>query len=221
MRDRFVPRRANRAGKGFSCLGRTAHDGLPPPLIVDSHKPNAKRRGSRKSTRTSQAFPRDDMQSTKKASNMAKVDIGTKRVCPECEAKFYDLTKNPAVCPMCQHSFDPSELDPNVVLPNAPLKPQTSKADDDDDDDIEDAVELDEDDIDEDEEAAKELELDGDDAAIISGGASDDDDGNAPDFDGFSTDEDEDQDAALVADDDEDTLPPGVADDDDDEEIEL
>jgi len=113
---------------------------------------------------------------------MAKVDIGTKRVCPECEAKFYDLTRNPAVCPMCQHSFDPSELDPNVVLPSAPLKPQTSKNDD-DDDDIEDAVEVDEDDIDEEEQAAKELELDGDDAAIISGGAGDDD-GETPDFDG-------------------------------------
>jgi len=121
------------------------------------------------------------------------------------------------VCPMCQHSFDPSELDPNVVLPNAPLKPQTSK-DDDDDEEIEDAVEVDEDDIDEEEQAAKELELDGDDAAIISGGAGDDD-GETPDFDGYSTDEDEDQDAALVADD-EDTLPPGT-DDDGDEEIEI
>jgi len=86
---------------------------------------------------------------------MAKVDIGTKRVCPECEAKFYDLGRNPAVCPMCQNSFDPSELDPNVVLPNAPLKPQTSKADDEDDDDIEDAVEVDEEDFDEEEQARR------------------------------------------------------------------
>jgi len=38
---------------------------------------------------------------------MAKVDLGEKRVCPECEAKFYDLTKNPATCPMCQFSYDP------------------------------------------------------------------------------------------------------------------
>ena len=217
MRNRLIPGGANRAGERFCCLGRTAHDGLVPPLIVDSQKPNAKTRGSRKSKRTSQAFLQDDVHSMKKASNMAKVDIGTKRVCPECEAKFYDLTRNPAVCPMCQHSFDPSELDPNVVLPSAPLKPQTSKNDD-DDDDIEDAVEVDEDDIDEEEQAAKELELDGDDAAIISGGAGDDD-GETPDFDGYSTDEDEDQDAALVADD-EDTLPPGAADDDD-EEIEI
>ena len=150
----------------------------------------------------------------KKATKMAKVDIGTKRVCPECEVKFYDLTRNPAICPMCQNSFDPSELDSNVVLPTAPLKPQASKVDDDEAE----AVEVDEEDIDEDEAVAKELELDGDDAAIISGAAGDDEE--KPEFDGFSTDEDEDADAALVPDDDEATLPPG-ADDGDDEEIEI
>ncbi len=149
---------------------------------------------------------------------MAKVDIGTKRVCPECEVKFYDLTRNPAVCPMCQNSFDPSELDPNAVLPTAPLKPQTSK-DDDGDDDVEDAVEVDEEDIDEDEIAAKELELDGDDAALISGASGSDDDGKSSDYDGFSTDEDEDQDAALVADD-EDTGPPAPIDENA-EEVEI
>ncbi len=147
---------------------------------------------------------------------MAKVDIGTKRVCPECDAKFYDLNRNPAVCPMCQNSFDPSELDPNAVLPTAQLKPQANTEDD--PDEAEEAVEVDEEDIDEEEMAAKELELDGDDAAIISGAAGDNEE--KPEFDGFSTDEDEDQDAALVPDDDEATLPPG-ADDDDDEEIEI
>ena len=148
---------------------------------------------------------------------MAKVDIGTKRVCPECDAKFYDLTRNPAICPMCQNSFDPAELDQTAVLPNAPLKPQSNTEDD--PDEAEDAVEVDEDDIDEDEMAAKELELDGDDAAIISGAAGDGEE--KPEFDGFSTDEDEDADAALVPDDDDEpSLPPG-ADDGDDEEIEI
>ena len=41
---------------------------------------------------------------------MAKVDLGTKRTCPSCEAKFYDLTRSPATCPMCQNGFDPEEL---------------------------------------------------------------------------------------------------------------
>ncbi len=32
---------------------------------------------------------------------MAKPELGTKRVCVSCGAKFYDLTKQPAVCPKC------------------------------------------------------------------------------------------------------------------------
>ena len=139
---------------------------------------------------------------------MAKVDLGTKRVCPECEAKFYDLGKNPATCPMCQHSFDPSELEETAILPVGQLKPQANMEDDEDENET---VEVDEDDIDE-EAVAKELELDGDDAALISGGA--DDEEERPDFDGFSTDEDEDQDAALVTDEDDLTAAPDLGEPD-------
>ena len=32
---------------------------------------------------------------------MAKPELGTKRVCVSCNAKFYDLLKVPAVCPKC------------------------------------------------------------------------------------------------------------------------
>jgi len=32
---------------------------------------------------------------------MAKPELGTKRVCVSCSAKFYDLCKTPAVCPKC------------------------------------------------------------------------------------------------------------------------
>src|ERR1700750_1593267 len=32
---------------------------------------------------------------------MAKPELGTKRVCVACGARFYDLTKAPAVCPKC------------------------------------------------------------------------------------------------------------------------
>jgi uncharacterized protein (TIGR02300 family) len=32
---------------------------------------------------------------------MAKPELGTKRVCVSCSARFYDLTKQPAVCPKC------------------------------------------------------------------------------------------------------------------------
>ncbi len=32
---------------------------------------------------------------------MAKPELGTKRVCVSCGARFYDLTRQPAVCPKC------------------------------------------------------------------------------------------------------------------------
>lgn len=38
---------------------------------------------------------------------MAKADLGDKRVCAECSAKFFDLKKRPVVCPKCGFSFDP------------------------------------------------------------------------------------------------------------------
>ena len=149
---------------------------------------------------------------------MAKAELGEKRVCPECEAKFYDLTRNPATCPMCQHSFDPAELEPTPILPLAPLEPE--KDDTDEDDEAKVKTEGEEDDIDEDEAAAKELELDGDDAAFVGGP---DDEKDAPEFDGFSTDEDEDADAALVTEEDENVMPPPDDEDGDNdiEEVEI
>ena len=32
---------------------------------------------------------------------MAKPELGTKRLCMNCGAKFYDLSKDPIVCPKC------------------------------------------------------------------------------------------------------------------------
>jgi uncharacterized protein (TIGR02300 family) len=33
---------------------------------------------------------------------VAKPALGTKRICSGCEAKFYDLGKDPIVCPTCE-----------------------------------------------------------------------------------------------------------------------
>ncbi|MDP2123995.1 MAG: TIGR02300 family protein [Parvibaculum sp.] len=38
---------------------------------------------------------------------MSKPELGTKRDCPSCGAKFYDLNKNPVVCPKCKHEYVP------------------------------------------------------------------------------------------------------------------
>ena len=40
---------------------------------------------------------------------MPKIDVGEKQTCPQCGAKFYDLTRRPAVCPKCAFSFDPRD----------------------------------------------------------------------------------------------------------------
>ena len=36
---------------------------------------------------------------------MAKTDLGTKRLCGNCGAKFYDLSKTPILCPKCETVF--------------------------------------------------------------------------------------------------------------------
>ena len=40
---------------------------------------------------------------------MANPELGTKQICPQCQAKFYDLNKRPAHCPKCGSEFDPDE----------------------------------------------------------------------------------------------------------------
>jgi uncharacterized protein (TIGR02300 family) len=36
---------------------------------------------------------------------MSKPARGTKRVCQSCGARFYDLSRNPIVCPVCQTAY--------------------------------------------------------------------------------------------------------------------
>lgn len=99
---------------------------------------------------------------------MAKPEWGTKRICQSCGAPFYDLKRDPIVCPKCSAVFDPE-----AVLKSrrtrgpeeeAPAKPKPQKAvveevevdvddeedildgDDDDDDVLEDASDLGDDD---------------------------------------------------------------------------
>ena len=41
---------------------------------------------------------------------MAKSDWGTKRTCPNCGTRYYDLHHDPIVCPKCGTNFDPEAL---------------------------------------------------------------------------------------------------------------
>jgi uncharacterized protein (TIGR02300 family) len=40
---------------------------------------------------------------------VANPELGAKQVCPNCQAKFYDLNRRPAHCPKCATEFDPEE----------------------------------------------------------------------------------------------------------------
>jgi uncharacterized protein (TIGR02300 family) len=54
---------------------------------------------------------------------VAKPELGTKRLCANCGAKFYDLSKDPIVCPKCETVFVPpvaARARPEPVAPVAP-----------------------------------------------------------------------------------------------------
>lgn len=41
---------------------------------------------------------------------MSKPEWGVKRICQSCGARFYDMCKQPIVCPKCEATFDPEAL---------------------------------------------------------------------------------------------------------------
>ena len=41
---------------------------------------------------------------------MAKPEWGAKRICHNCGARFYDMLRDPIVCPKCSTQFDPEAL---------------------------------------------------------------------------------------------------------------
>ena len=41
---------------------------------------------------------------------MAKPEWGTKRICPSCGTRYYDLLRDPITCPKCSTAFDPEAL---------------------------------------------------------------------------------------------------------------
>ena len=47
---------------------------------------------------------------------MAKPELGTKRLCAGCGAKFYDLNKDPIHCPKCGAVYE-------IVVATRPLRP--------------------------------------------------------------------------------------------------
>jgi hypothetical protein len=98
---------------------------------------------------------------------MAKPELGLKRVCVACGAKFYDLTKSPAVCPKCgteQPAEQPRFKRPPLLADDKAKKRAATPAGEGDDIEIEDvdadAVVEDAEDLeDEDEGLGEEIEV--------------------------------------------------------------
>ncbi len=57
---------------------------------------------------------------------MAKESWGKKRTCPKCEIRFYDLNKDPLLCPNCEHSFSLETI--NEVFKKVPKESTAKKA---------------------------------------------------------------------------------------------
>jgi len=67
-----------------------------------------------------------------KDSQVAKPELGTKRLCGSCGAKFYDLSKDPIVCPKCETVFHPvvyttRSRPAEARAPVAPLVPEAAE----------------------------------------------------------------------------------------------
>lgn len=46
---------------------------------------------------------------------MAKPELGSKRQCQNCGAKFFDLNRDPILCPKCGATFQPPALSRSAV----------------------------------------------------------------------------------------------------------
>lgn len=64
---------------------------------------------------------------------MVKAELGTKRTCPSCATRFYDLLKNPIVCPKCGANFVAASVLPSKGdMPAMPPMPKPREAEVDD-----------------------------------------------------------------------------------------
>jgi uncharacterized protein (TIGR02300 family) len=108
---------------------------------------------------------------------VAKPELGTKRLCPNCGAKYYDLNRDPIICPKCNALFATGV----VAVTAAPVSDEEEDVETEDTGvefvSLEDAVEPDTDDDSEDIEVGEttgvEVDVDADDAALIDDGDDD------------------------------------------------
>lgn len=51
---------------------------------------------------------------------MAKSELGTKRLCPNCGAKYYDMFRDPVICPKCGALFATGVVSTRAIAANEP-----------------------------------------------------------------------------------------------------
>ncbi|MDO9428090.1 MAG: TIGR02300 family protein [Methylobacterium sp.] len=68
---------------------------------------------------------------------MARPELGLKRQCMSCGAKFYDLDKDPATCPKCGTIYQAIASTSRVAAPALAARAAAVPADDDEDTDAE------------------------------------------------------------------------------------
>jgi uncharacterized protein (TIGR02300 family) len=55
--------------------------------------------------------------------SVAKPEWGTKRICPTCGTRYYDLLREPVICPKCDTPYDPEAfLKSRRARPAAPVE---------------------------------------------------------------------------------------------------
>lgn len=68
---------------------------------------------------------RDPSGYTQRIFDLSKPELGTKRLCGNCGAKFYDLNTNPIACPACATVFVvPTPVTRKAPMPGARMRPQ-------------------------------------------------------------------------------------------------
>ena len=103
---------------------------------------------------------------------MGKIERGIKRICQECGALYYDLEKNPIICPKCGAEFDPEAiLKSRRTRPLVPDNQEKQEVEDEETDNSEDLDEV-ETTIEDDQdgvvgEILPAVEVDGDDGASV------------------------------------------------------
>jgi len=55
-------------------------------------------------------------------SSPSPMSLGTKRACPHCATKFYDLNRSDIICPKCSKKLDPDDLNPIAKIVAEPKK---------------------------------------------------------------------------------------------------